>query len=145
MRTVEKECFMKNTRTFLRAIGIGAMIAAIGLGMSACDTGTDAGSGAGGAAIPAQWHGTFGPHPYSLTLHVDGMITWAGWAWSYWPSGSRSGVTIVSGGAGEVPGMGLTLQWVYVSINGVRQGIIIWVMSFIRENASQSTSRTPEY
>jgi len=76
--------------------------------------------------IPAQWQGTFGTPPQTLTLHADGRITWTGWTFSVMPSGSRSGVTIMPGGAGGSAALGITAQWVYVAINGVREGIIVY-------------------
>jgi len=79
----------------------------------------------GDGHIPAQWQGTFGEPPHGLTLYADGVITWSGWTWSSAPSGTRTGVTIEPGGTGGVAAMGITAQWVYVAIGGVRQGIIM--------------------
>ena len=62
---------MENTRKFWRTIGIGAILASIGLGMAACDTG-------GGGAAAGNADGANAPGFMGETMTLSGQVwTWA--------------------------------------------------------------------
>jgi len=76
---------MKNMRTFWRAIGVGVMIAAIGLGMAGCDIGGSAAAGNGGGGggsgnVPERViYGTWGgyrPGIGNVTVVIRPDSTW---------------------------------------------------------------------
>jgi hypothetical protein len=77
--------------------------------------------------IPAKWQGTYGGHsdfPLSFTIHANGTVSWKGGALI--PDGSKSGATIMNGGAVTYQPSTLLGDWVYLAIDGEKLGILIF-------------------
>lgn len=74
--------------------------------------------------IIPKWVGTYEASGDTATLSANGTLSWTGWYGI--PDGSRTGATITEGGL--VSGGGFAGEWVYLTVNGDHEGIIIHIV-----------------